>query len=701
MKCVYCGKKYPTKGVERCPNVLDRICLRCNILGKGKHRCDLDCPGGRLPSLRTYPLTDSVMGMSPTGEIRGTVDEFLPRGFSFVCCQNVNIKVEGLKFQRLKLSVEFTLSGSSTLEGALYSYEGWKWQHVKNILKRTGIKSQSGIMAPVFIMNLWEGLRVCPETAKLTIDGQEEQMVVNPDVDFVGLPDCWPPPVEYTKPSGKKYTYFVGKFSCFYAPFLIGKRYHVEFLVEAINFYYEIGFLFPYRYTEISVIEHFANLPLSLDLGEKVVIGPLREDVFPPKQEHEWVKRRSPAALIRPWINPADPFRRVFLRGVGGNPTSVDENPSLLSEYGLLLTRFPLAVQKGKDFIVDVEVTDTPIPVRVYDQLQKLPYYHDSLIRFDIINFSENYYDIEVSSEILGYTEKEIGNFHLPAMGSGKPSRLVFSQCPKLARGVLETINHATEATLKYEIYIKENGQRKLQERETRLVRLLPHDMIIWEIKDPKGSGLYDLSKFIGAWIVPNDSGGLMDQIRGSAKEYHPDGILVGGVGGLSLEKTNLQVKALYDYLNDKSGISYVNQAFNFGFNTGAQRVVLPDRVVKAKTGNCIDLTVLFSSLMEGMGITPLVMLMPGHAFLAWGNKADKDQMGFMETTRLGAINPLTGNKYTFNESYDYAKSVFLDKFILKGGDNYLPLFSATFSKERYLIVDIEEVRKNGIYFSK
>lgn len=172
-----------------------------------------------------------------------------------------------------------------------------------------------------------------------------------------------------------------------------------------------------------------------------------------------------------------------------------------------------------------------------------------------------------------------------------------------------------------------------------------------------------------------------------------------GEQGNSNLYDKTLQVKALYDYLNDKSGISYVNQPFCYDFNIGGQRVLEPERVVRAKTGNCIDLTVLFASLMEGLGLNPLILLMPNHAFLGWGNKYKTSEMGFLETTILGSINNQSGKKYTFEEASQIAEKTFKEKFLYIGSEDYLPLHSVVYSTNRDCkIVDLSEVRNEGIF---
>ena len=44
----------------------------------------------------------------------------------------------------------------------------------------------------------------------------------------------------------------------------------------------------------------------------------------------------------------------------------------------------------------------------------------------------------------------------------------------------------------------------------------------------------------------------------------------------------------------------------------------LPRESLADKEANCINGTVLFASLLEGISMSPAIVLVPGHAFLAW-----------------------------------------------------------------------------------
>lgn len=701
MTCTSCNEKFPTKHANRCLQLSSRICLKCAIEGSGSHACDLDCAGGRFPALKVYPLSNSVVGMSPTGEVRGTTEEFVPRGFHFLSCNVKDIKIAMKRINLLEVEVAFSLKGNESILESIYSREGWKLLHLENLLKNANTKINYP-MGPTFTTFTHPGLRVIPESVNLTIDGRPGLALINDTAEVIGLPDCFPPLTESPKPSTEKHSFFWAKSSVFYTPLVLEKEYKISYKIEAISFYYELGFLFPFRFVQYGNIRIDSETSFDLAGRKMRYMIPFRADKFPPRQEYEWHRTHKTNDLLPPSIVRADPFRIQPMKGDSVTPQKDIKSSEYLSakkeDYSALQILFLIKKPKDKDLISIVETTESPIPIRIYEQLQKLPKYRDFLISFDLFNISEKPIDLELKSQIKGYTDVAIDNITLPPYGPTTSKHVLIPQIPKLKRGILSKISTASEATLEYSITKKNNNKRIVIERGAHVIKFLPQDMIVWAIKDPKSSNLYDLSKMLGAWITPSDPRGSLDKTRAGAAAFHPSGALEGEQGDTTLQEKTLQVKALYEYLNEEVKMKYVNQPFSFDFNAGGQRVLTPERVLSIKAGNCIDLVILFASLMEGLGITPYILIMPGHAFLGWGNKYKTSEMGFLECTLLGSTDKTTGKKFTFDKAFEIAEKTFKEKFLYIGSEDYLPLRSITLGGERGFIVDLKEIRKEGIF---
>lgn len=178
---------------------------------------------------------------------------------------------------------------------------------------------------------------------------------------------------------------------------------------------------------------------------------------------------------------------------------------------------------------------------------------------------------------------------------------------------------------------------QKVIYRETNSVTLLPKDYALLQLNDRKANWRYNLAPLLCAWIAPTDPGGALDRVRGGAAKYHPAQALVGvQASAIDLASYTSDVKALYEYLAGEVDLKFVNQPYYFDSPDG-QRVLTADQVLASGGGNCIDLVILFASLLEGLGINPVIMLVPGHAFLGLGNVSmDSRHMSFLECTMLG-----------------------------------------------------------------
>jgi hypothetical protein len=109
------------------------------------------------------------------------------------------------------------------------------------------------------------------------------------------------------------------------------------------------------------------------------------------------------------------------------------------------------------------------------------------------------------------------------------------------------------------------------------------------------------------------------------------------GIGQFSAKD---QVRAMYDFLKSR-GVSYVGYMSQIDKGCLYQDVRLPAHVYKTSNSLCIEGTVLFASLMEGIGLKPIIVGIPGHAFVGWHDpkgpiKSKHGSFYVLETTSLG-----------------------------------------------------------------
>ncbi len=74
------------------------------------------------------------------------------------------------------------------------------------------------------------------------------------------------------------------------------------------------------------------------------------------------------------------------------------------------------------------------------------------------------------------------------------------------------------------------------------------------------------------------------------------------------------QVAAIYAALHQQ-GIVY--RALPASFEIVGQRITMPDQVLESKLANCIELSILFATILEAVGINTGIILQKEHAFLA------------------------------------------------------------------------------------
>jgi len=116
--------------------------------------------------------------------------------------------------------------------------------------------------------------------------------------------------------------------------------------------------------------------------------------------------------------------------------------------------------------------------------------------------------------------------------------------------------------------------------------------------------------------------------------EHHPDQRLVGYQG--RRDGVTAQVQAIFDALK-ATGVTYVNSVVAFSPEDGTltQRIRLPRESLADREANCIDGTVLVASLLEAMSMNPAIVIIPGHAFLAWETWAGSGEWRHLETTMI------------------------------------------------------------------
>jgi hypothetical protein len=148
----------------------------------------------------------------------------------------------------------------------------------------------------------------------------------------------------------------------------------------------------------------------------------------------------------------------------------------------------------------------------------------------------------------------------------------------------------------------------------------------------------FQFAPFIAAWVTPHDP--RIEAVLSRAKEYMPGRRLPGYEDwkntAAQVNSTYMQARAIYRALQ-AMGVSYVKSSLTFGRHQDiSERVRLPRESLRQVSANCIDGAVMYASLFENLGMDPLVVLVPGHAYVGVREAEHSDHFIYLETALTG-----------------------------------------------------------------
>ena len=138
-------------------------------------------------------------------------------------------------------------------------------------------------------------------------------------------------------------------------------------------------------------------------------------------------------------------------------------------------------------------------------------------------------------------------------------------------------------------------------------------------------------------WVTPHDSAVL--ELVSQARRYVARGRMAGygTVGGTAAVEAQVRTQAAAVYRTlQQSRLSYVNSLFVMGEHVSeAQRIRLPAETLRLASANCMDLSVAYASALENLGLQPLVVIVPGHAFAGVRLDRNSDRVLYLDLTAL------------------------------------------------------------------
>jgi len=239
-----------------------------------------------------------------------------------------------------------------------------------------------------------------------------------------------------------------------------------------------------------------------------------------------------------------------------------------------------------------------------------------------ISNYNDSALNARVSVQVPGWSDLELQNV---SIGSGEVRKLLFAPVfwPRLYT------NHEIAAATGI-LKVTDSGNQPLYQ-QTIPVRLRSVDDMYW---GPK----FGYAAFIASWVTPHDP--RVEAVLQKAKEFMPGRRLPGYEEWKSPAEqavsTREQAKSIYRALHE-TGVSYVKSSLTFGRNTSvSERVRLPGESLQQRSANCIDSVVMYASVFENLGMDPMVILVPGHAYVGVQESEDSNSYLYIETAITG-----------------------------------------------------------------
>jgi hypothetical protein len=296
--------------------------------------------------------------------------------------------------------------------------------------------------------------------------------------------------------------------------------------------------------------------------------------------------------------------------------------------------------------------------------------YLDDFVIVTVKNDNSQAVKVVVTSEILNFTNKAIDTV---TVGAHKTA--VVRQNPQLTTAAIDELDsERPAATLHMLVTYLDNGVQKTLLDQTKQTLITSRRDFPWSIKDMDQQMDFNL---IGAMVTPSDP--AVEGLIRAAANYDPSHSMESGYKS-DLDKDGSVYQRLADLWKaeaDDYNLTYISTTISFAPGQ-SQRIRLPAEVLDQASGNCIELVLLYAAAVEALAMQPVIVLIPGHAYLGVRTDATNDRYYFVETTMIGQA--------TFDEASSYAGNEF---------DDAQPHLSA--GDADYGWVSIADDRANGI----
>jgi hypothetical protein len=251
----------------------------------------------------------------------------------------------------------------------------------------------------------------------------------------------------------------------------------------------------------------------------------------------------------------------------------------------------------------------------------------DDFVIATVVNNNTAAVKVVIESEISGFTDKATDTVTIAA-GAQQEVR----QNPRLTTAAIDSLTSQKQADLHVVISYLENGQRRTIVDQTNQTVVTSRRDFPWTIKGMTEAMDFNL---VAAMVTPTDPG--VELLIRAAANYDPAGIMTSGYDSKNDDSGSVQQRLtnLWQAEDAVYHLTYIGTTDSFASGS-SQRIRLPAEVLDQSSGNCIELTLLYASAVEALGMQPEIVFIPGHAYVAVRVDATAESYYFVETTMIG-----------------------------------------------------------------
>ena len=252
----------------------------------------------------------------------------------------------------------------------------------------------------------------------------------------------------------------------------------------------------------------------------------------------------------------------------------------------------------------------------------------DDFVIATITNDNATSVKVVVTSEITGYTDKASDTVTVDANGTAE-----VRQNPRLTATAIDGLNSQHQADVHVTVSYLESGQPRTVLDQTSQTLITSRRDFPWSIEGFTQQENYQL---VVAMVTPTDPS--VEKLIVDAGHYDPQNAMTSGY-----ESDNDADGSVYQRLDDvwqaeqtNFGLTYDSTTISFASGS-SQRIRLPGEVLDQNAGNCIELTLLYASVVEALHMQAALVIIPGHAYVGVRLDGTNDNYYFIETTMIGS----------------------------------------------------------------